>query len=39
LDISKIEAGKLSIDKVDFNMDDIVKYVKDSLEYKIKEKK
>lgn len=38
LDLSKIDAGKLNIDKVDFEMNQLVASVIDPIEYKIDEK-
>jgi len=38
LDFSKIEARKLNIEKIDFNLDDIILYLKNIVELKAKEK-
>jgi len=38
LDISKIEAGKLSIEKIDFSMDEVIQYVKNSMSLRAQEK-
>ncbi len=38
LDISKIEAGKLTLDKVDFSMGEVIKYIRNSMEINAKEK-
>ena len=38
LDLSKIESGKLELDNVDFNMNDIIKYLENSFEFKAKDK-
>lgn len=38
LDVSKIEAGKLEIERIDFDLDETINYVKHILEFKADEK-
>ncbi len=38
LDISKIEAGKLTINKINFSMNEVVNYIRNSMEFKADEK-
>lgn len=38
LDVSKIEAGKLELEMIDFDLDDVIRNVSDIIEPKIKEK-
>lgn len=38
LDLSKIEAGKLELEKIDFNINDVIENLKNIIEYKVIEK-